>query len=193
MRRRLRRICALPSRNGTAFGLKISSTCGGFAPVRDTFSWSSNSAKASAPTKHAVGCPNKLTSNTGPSSRARPASRVAGSVANLSVSPTSGNAKREGRRRSAADGVPSPWLGVMMRAFYRTDGDESPGMRGPTAHTLLHSFGGGFGRRSVDLPEDVAAELAHLVLELAAAHFARIVGGAEGSHGADVLGAHRGC
>src|SRR5438445_9714108 len=100
MSSRLRRRCFSPSRNGTASGLNSSSTCGGFAPARATFLSSRTKAKASGPTKHAVGAPRTSMRKTGPSSRARFCRKPAGSRTNARVSPISGKENRAGSSRS---------------------------------------------------------------------------------------------
>ena len=61
-------------------------------------------------------------------------------------------------------------------------------VRSAAGHPLLVALGGG----SFHLPEDVAAELTRLVLELAQADVARVVLVAEGDDRPDVLRAHGG-
>src|SRR2546425_8806012 len=120
IRSRLRRRCFSPSRNGTASGLNSSSTCGGFAPARATFLSSRTKAKASGPTKHAVGAPKTSMRKTGPSSRARFCRKPAGSRTNARVSPINGKEKRAGSSRSGGrESVSrmgmSPARGVLQR------------------------------------------------------------------------------
>src|SRR5262249_12152519 len=71
----------------------------------------------------------------------------------------------------------------------------SPGLLrvgGPAAHALPRPVRRRFGRGPVDLPQDVAAHQAHLILQLPHARVAGVVLGAQRADRTDVLGA-RGC
>src|ERR1700690_3091058 len=58
-------------------------------------------------------------------------------------------------------------------------------------HPQLATFRGVFRRRAVDLPQDVSAEHAHLILELAQADALRVAGRADRGHRAHVLRRNR--